>query len=312
MQELVLNYYPKFKCVAGECKHTCCAGWEMCIDEQSLTAYKNDASEFSNTLKKGINFRKAKFKADKKGRCAFLNDKGLCEIIINLGEQSLCQVCRDHPRFKSFFNDRIELGLGFCCETATKLILTFEDKIELVTIKDDGILQENDFSQKNILAFREKVLAILQDRTLTIDDRISKVLFECKASVLDKDFSKIIKCFISLERLNKSWTKRLKDVSKNFTITTDENLSLYAEQFLVNSIYRHLSGAEDTMFVRARAIACVVSWWVINSIIKSEEHDAKNLLALTVDCVREFSAEVEYSQNNLDKLFDFSYKFIKI
>lgn len=224
----------------------------------------------------------------------------------------MCQVCRDHPRFKSFFNDRIELGLGFCCEAAAKIILSFEDKIALIPVKDDGTVQENDFSQKNILAFREKVLSLLQDRNIPIGDRIDSLLTECKASVLDKDFSKIIKRFLSLERLNKSWTKRLKGASKNFTKRTDEKLSLYAEQFLVNSIYRHLSDAEDTMSVRARAIACVLSWWVINSIIENEKGISVDLLTLTADIVREFSAEVEYSQKNLDKLFDFSFKFIKI
>ncbi|MBE5754071.1 MAG: hypothetical protein E7340_01865 [Clostridiales bacterium] len=312
MQEFILNYYPLFKCIAGSCKHTCCAGWKMCIDEQSLVAYKNDTSAFYKVLKKGINFRKSSFKADKKGRCAFLNDKGLCEIIINLGEQSLCQVCRDHPRFKSFFNDRVETGLGFCCEAAAKMILSFGDKITLISIKNDGNQQENDFNQKNILAFREKVLLTLQDRNIPIDDRIDSLLTECKASVLDKDFSKIIKRFLSLERLNKSWTKRLKGASKNFTKRADEKLSLYAEQFLVNSIYRHLTDAEDTMWVRARTIACVLSWWVINSIIENEKGEKQEVLSLTADVVREFSAEVEYSQNNLDKLFDFAYKFIKL
>ena len=312
MQEFILNYYPFFKCIAGECQHTCCAGWKMCIDEQSLVAYKNDTSAFYKVLKKGINFRKSSFKADRKGRCAFLNDKGLCEIIINLGEQSLCQVCRDHPRFKSFFNDRVETGLGFCCEAAAKMILSFEDQITLISIKNDGNQQENDFNQKNILAFREKALSILQNRNAPIDDRIDNLLNECKAGFLEKDFAKVIKRFLNLERLNKTWTKRLKRISKNFTKTTDANLSLYAEQFLVNSVYRHLSDAEDTMSVRARTIAQVFSWWIIKSIIESEKDEKQELLSLTADVVREFSAEVEYSQNNLDKLFDFAYKFIKL
>ena len=41
MKEYVLNYYPEFKCVASKCKHTCCSGWEMCIDKESLDAVKN-------------------------------------------------------------------------------------------------------------------------------------------------------------------------------------------------------------------------------------------------------------------------------
>ena len=132
MKEYVLSYYPNFKCVADKCKHTCCAGWEMNIDSESLSVYKKDNSAFSETLKNGINFKKSKFKCDKTKRCAFLNEQGLCEIIINLGEKSLCQVCRDHPRFRSFFDDRIETGLGFSCEEAAKIILSFKDKIDLI------------------------------------------------------------------------------------------------------------------------------------------------------------------------------------
>lgn len=312
MKEYVLNYYPKFSCVAGACKHTCCAGWEMCIDEKSLKNYKSDTSLFSKTLKKGINFSKAKFKTDRKKRCAFLNENGLCEIIINLGEQSLCQVCRDHPRFKSFFNDRVETGLGFCCETATKLILTFEAQIALLLVSDDNKNEELDFNQKNVLTFREKEINLLQDRALSINDRINNLLIECRAEILEQDFNKIIKRFLSLERVNQGWTKRLKSIKNKLNKNTNENLSRYAEQFLVNSLYRHLADAEDTMWVRARAIACVLSWWIINSVIEQEFDGENDLLTVTVDVVREFSVEVEYSQKNLDKLFDFAYGFINL
>ena len=129
MKEYILSYYPDFKCIAGECKHTCCAGWEMNIDEKSLSRYMGNETAFSYTLKKGINLKKSQFKTDKSGKCAFLNKDGLCEIILNLGEESLCQVCRDHPRFRSFLTDRIEMGLGFSCEEATRLILSYKEKI---------------------------------------------------------------------------------------------------------------------------------------------------------------------------------------
>ena len=312
MKEYVLNYYKKFKCTAGECKHTCCAGWEMCIDENTLNAYKNDRSEFSKSLKNGVNFKKSKFKSDKTGHCAFLNDKGLCEIIINQGEDSLCQVCRDHPRFRSFFSDRTETGLGFCCEEATRIILTSKDKIELTLVKDDEQEETLDFNQKNVLSFRDKALSVLQDRTHPILDRINTLLKECRASVTERDFKKILKTFLSFERLDKNWTKHLKNIDKFFNLATEESLSLYCEQFLVNGLYRHLSDAEDTMWVRARTIALVISWWIIGSIILNEKSENQDFETLVLDVVRAFSAEVEYSEKNLNKLFDLCYKFIKI
>ena len=63
------------------------------------------------------------------------------------------------------------------------------------------------------------------------------------------------------------------------------------------------------MWVRARTIFCVLSWWVIKSVIAQEGIDG---LDGVIDIVRQFSAEIEYSQKNLDKLFSFAYKFIKI
>ncbi len=285
----------------------------MNIDEQTLLNYQSDSSSFCDTLKRGINFKKSCFKSDKNGRCAFLNSSGLCEIIINLGEQSLCQVCRDHPRFRSFFNDRVEEGLGFCCEQATRIILAFEDKIEPLLVNDDCAFEELDFNQKNVFVFREKVLSIIQDRNVNINQRINNLLDVCNVQLASKDFAKIVKTFLSFERLDKSWTFRLKSLKKKGSSKyTCERLSLYAEQFLVNSLYRHLYDAEDTLEVRARTVACLIGWWIIDSIIELEKGKNESEFNLIVDVVRAYSSEVEYSQKNLDRLFTLAGKFIKI
>ena len=313
MKEYILSYYNQFNCIASECKHTCCAGWEMCIDKDSLTAYKADKSEFSCTLKQGINFRKSKFRRDKLKRCAFLNQNGLCEIITNLGEKSLCQVCRDHPRFRSFFNDRIETGLGFCCEEATRIILSYKDKIKPVLTKEDNSTQELDINQKFILEFRDKAIAVLQDRTKDINQRINSLLLLCKADLDSKEDKRIIKNFLSLERIDKGWTKRLKSIKNQPLIkNTDNAFSLYCEQFIVNSLYRHLHNADDTMWVRAITIALVVSWWLIITILSKGKEKEKQDFELVVEIVRAFSQEIEYSQKNLDKLFRRCYRYVKV
>ena len=70
--------------------------------------------------------------------------------------------------------------------------------------------------------------------------------------------------------------------------------------------------AEDTMTVRGRAIAIIISWWIVQAVFDSEILKSDDEFSLIVDVVRAYSAEVEYSQKNLDKLFDFSYGFIKL
>ena len=312
MKEYVLSYYSKFKCVASDCKHTCCAGWEMCIDQTTLELYKNHNSDFSAFLDKGINYKKAKFKCQKGGRCAFLNQDGLCEIIINLGEDYLCQVCRDHPRFRSFFDDRVEMGLGFCCEQVAKIVLGCQDKITLIPTNDDNATCELSFVKKNVLEFRQRVLDILQDRKTHIQDRIKNIVSLCRSEIKEENFKKIIKTFSSFERIEKDWTKRLKAIKKSFSLTTDQAQDIICEQFLVNSVYRHLSDAEDTLWVRARTLACVYSWWIINSIEKIEKGQFADEFSAFCDIARQFSAEVEYSQKNLDKLYSACYKLINI
>ena len=95
-------------------------------------------------------------------------------------------------------------------------------------------------------------------------------------------------------------------------IKVDEKQALYFEQFMVNCLYRHLPNAEDTLAVRGITLFCVLSWWVVQNIIEKEFLDSEDGFAVVCDIVRQFSAEVEYSQKNLDKLFNFAYKFIKL
>ena len=311
MKEFHLNYYPNFKCIANNCTHSCCVGWVMKIDQDSLNNYKTHNSAFSPRLKKGINFKKSMFKRDKKGRCAFLNDKGLCDIIINLGENSLCQVCADHPRFRTFFDDRVEMGLGFSCEQATRIILGYKDKIEPIIFKDDLAQISPSPLQAFVLEFRQKALAIIQDRNTPISNRLQALLSLSNAQISAQDFNKVLKTFLSLERLDKHWTKRLLSLKKNMpSLTTENSLELYCEQFLVNGIFRHVSSAEDSMTARARMVSCVLSWWVIKEVFELEKTDCD--FDLICDVVREFSAEVEYSENNLTKLFNHALKFVKI
>ena len=153
----------------------------------------------------------------------------------------------------------------------------------------------------------------MQDQAILIGDRIKSLLALCKASVSDKDFERIVKAHLSFEKMDKGWVKRLKAIKKTpLTIEIDQSLSVYCERFLVNSIFRHLSDAEDTMWVRTRAIGCVFAWVIIQGILKTESQSASKDFSAVVDVVRAYSAEVEYSEKNLDKLFSFAYKFIKI
>ena len=36
MIRVVPDFYPEFACIASRCGHSCCVGWEVDVDEDSL------------------------------------------------------------------------------------------------------------------------------------------------------------------------------------------------------------------------------------------------------------------------------------
>ena len=118
MKLVAPDYYEKFKCIADKCKHSCCIGWEIDVDGDTLDYYNSIDGNFGERLRKNIitEGETAHFCLAENDRCPFLNQKGLCDIIINLGEEALCQICDDHPRYRNFYSDREEIGVGFCCD----------------------------------------------------------------------------------------------------------------------------------------------------------------------------------------------------
>ena len=44
------DYYSEFKCIAGNCTDTCCAGWQVDVDDRSYAYYKTVTGEFGERL----------------------------------------------------------------------------------------------------------------------------------------------------------------------------------------------------------------------------------------------------------------------
>lgn len=65
------HYYRKFQCIASECEDTCCAGWEIMIDDKALEKYKKAKGPVGNRLKNSINWKEGSF-LQYHHRCAFL------------------------------------------------------------------------------------------------------------------------------------------------------------------------------------------------------------------------------------------------
>ena len=280
----------------GECKHSCCIGWEIDVDEETAEYYKNIDCEFGKRLRTDIDFGDAcaSFRLDEHERCPFLNKDGLCDIILNLGEDSLCQICDDHPRFRRFYDSRTEIGIGLCCEAAAKLILEKADKTEMAEIGEDGEPFYFSDEENGFFENRGKIFAALQNREKGIPERIGDAFAVLGAKVPEFDLAEWAEFFLGLERLDESWTKILENIKTNPALpeVKDENS---AEQLLCYFIFRHFEGE----YQKASLIFSVLCFYMT-------EKAAEQVGIL--EAARLFSSEIEYSDENenliLDKIFE--------
>lgn len=184
MKLRVPDYYEDFKCIGGKCTDSCCIGWELDIDEESYEAYKKAGGDFGKRLRESMvdgsdeteECNTFRLNGD---RCPFLNEKNLCDIYIHLGEKSLCKVCTEYPRFTVEYDNTREKSMALSCEVVGKLLFEREDR---VTFIEKEIPYEEIFEEclpmfvKEIEYIRDRSIAILQNRTDDIYDRIKMFL----------------------------------------------------------------------------------------------------------------------------------------
>ena len=177
MKTFYLSYLKNFNCIADKCPDTCCAGWTITIDKNTLSKYKTVAGDFGKTLKKSIlKFKNPCFKLNK-NRCCFLDENNLCQIYSTLGKDYLTEVCYNHPRFISEYGNIREITLSLSCPESVRLLFE-ETDLTLIEETDDTPPTPNNIDPKlfNYLnTARDKILKFLSNKNLTAKEVLASL-----------------------------------------------------------------------------------------------------------------------------------------
>ncbi len=301
MVEVFPNYYKEFKCISDKCKHSCCIGWEIDVDEKTLSYYNSLNTPMGERIRRSIEGETPHFVLSQDERCPFLNERGLCDIITECGDDALCDICRLHPRFRNFYSDFYETGLGLCCEEAARIILSEKDVFR-INLPPKVVLNDE---EKQFFERRQEIFSVLQNRSKSIECRFSEL---SNMFGFDFDFSlpQLCDIYLSLERLDETWTDMLENLKCfNFdkSVFDISELQIPFEQLACYFVFRHLSDAAWYGDYAERISFSLMSCYLIGALWSqnkclSMEFDSETM----ADIVRMYSSEIEYSEYNMECL----------
>ncbi len=317
------DFYDKFKCIAEKCTDNCCIGWEIDIDDVALEKYWSLKNNFGEELKGKITTAcdgGSCFKLCENERCALLNDRNLCKIILNCGEDYLCDICREHPRFYEWFSGVTECGLGLCCEEACRLLLETEKPFSLIEENDgEEIVLETkeEISESDtyifLSAFRDGLFEILFNQSKSFEEKLVNILGKterfCNKKCKVRDYEKSLEFYKKTEPINNEWTAFINNLSKNYQDALKcendfekikENNILYSK-ILAYILYRHLLKAVFDGSVKERVEFSVEAVRFIRLCdIKTFYDKGELILTDRINNLKNWSKQIEYSEENTD------------
>lgn len=320
------DYYGKFRCIADKCSDNCCIGWEIDIDSDTAGYYHSVGGSFGERLKKDI--RDGSFVLTENERCPFLNSRNLCDIYTELGEEHLCQICTDHPRFYEWFGEVKEGGIGLCCEAAAKLILSEDMSLTETVVPDEDCescapelyelllsardiiiyhLQHDGFSEAvcTMLCFAEKLQYRMDNGEYSLPER------ERSTAAETPDIKAIMDFYCGLEPIDGKWLPFMRKC-----MASSDSIGAFPEEHIpclrrlaVYYIFRYfMKGVSDGEIVSRVKLAAVSTWMTEHLVLCQAADGADISFALIAETAKNYSKEVEYSEENLEALADAFYE----
>jgi lysine-N-methylase len=304
------DYYEKFKCVGGDCKDTCCAGWEIDIDEETFYYYQTLNGDIGNRIKESIKIEGEDvfFPLTKNNRCPFLNDKNLCDIYSALGEESLCQVCTEYPRYYLRLQEYEQIDMSLSCMELGRIFFENDEKICFIKRGSGHI----DDEVKNILSIRNEMIDILQGEGYSIISKWQTIFSKFQISYHQESAESLINVFENLELIDEKWRSRFNSVKRYVAIKDNllkmdneefykkygwqfEKLSVYFVFRYISQIYYSEENLKDILNMTIKMIIRSLSF--IKLMIMSCDKDID-----IIDITHAFSKQVEHSDENVEKL----------
>ena len=329
MRTIRPDFFDEFRCTASACTGNCCAvGWEIDVDEATAARYRALPGALGERVRAALveGPEGCSLAMGPDGCCPLLTKEGLCALVLQYGEGYLCSICTEHPRFYNWYGDCKEMGVGLCCEEACRLLFLGRGPLRFLEGECPDEPGAPDPMAEPLRKARAGMFALLADQALPLKERFCRLLswgegaqaaFDAEdpaamehsaprdaaeqepcAKEKEEGLGALLRLFAGLEFLDPGFGKALLRAQQNAKALAGAPPARggFYERLAAYGLYRWLIQSLDDGRALARvgfvAAACIV----VRALALSESWEEAH-------AVREFSKEIEYSDDNMEALF---------
>ena len=284
--------YHEFQCKADRCENTCCQLWTIDIDEPTAERYHTMIGPLGESLRQAITVddEGSHFVFSKEQpMCPLLNDKGLCKVVLELGEEGLCDTCHMHPRFYKYIEDLELCGVGLSCEASVELLAQDDTIKDLVfTIEDD----DNEFGPDERLRLKNVFQLLAFD--------LDSTLFQYTPSPSVEYYKQLLDLYKTTEPIDEDWTTQVNALSKDVdqVVTSVQNYLNQQDMRLFNKVYQYILYRQIDMLADYSLEAIIdyakdgTEYMLMTSAIEGK----------TLKQIARWSQQIEYDEDNVELL----------
>ena len=296
MISLYPTFYHTFQCKANQCHHTCCQKWTIDVDEETAKLYQTLPTPLGEDLRKFMTIDDEGYYfmfSDKQPTCPLLREDGLCRVVLELGEDSLCDTCHMHPRFYKYIEDLELCGVGLSCEESVEKLLATEGDQLLFTIEDD----DGEFTAEDHPVL-ENIFDLL---ALGINPAICQFTLNHSIHYCQE----LVTIYKKTEPIDEEWTKQLAHLeailsSTEASTTMDLLKADTIDVSALNKVYQYILYRQIDMLAEYSLESLVRYAFDATVFIALLTHQFGNL----PEQIRRWSEQIEYDEDNVAFLFN--------
>ena len=296
MISLYPTFYHTFQCKANQCHHTCCQKWTIDVDEETAKLYQTLPTPLGEDLRKFMTVDDEGYYfmfSDKQPTCPLLREDGLCRVVLELGEDSLCDTCHMHPRFYKYIEDLELCGVGLSCEESVEKLLATEGDQLLFTIEDD----DDEFTAED----RPVLENIFDLLALGINPAICQFTLNHSIHYCQE----LVTIYKKTEPIDEEWTNQLAHLeamlsSTEASTTMDLLKADTIDVSALNKVYQYILYRQIDMLAEYSLESLVRYAFDATVFIALLTHQFGNL----PEQIRRWSEQIEYDEDNVAFLFN--------